>query len=338
MKSTSKIEPGIIRFLKPERSKSGMVANIKFPFILVDGSSYLFRAFHAIPALANSEGEPTGAIYGVVSMLKKLLSDYKPTHVAVVFDAKAKTFRHELYPQYKANRPPMDEELAVQIAPLHRIVTAMGLPLIMMSGVEADDVIGTLAKQCTTMPVLISTGDKDMMQLVNKNIFLINTMTNTFTDEEGVFSKFGVRPDQVIDYLTLVGDLADNVPGVPKVGPKTAVKLLSQYGNLSNIILHASEIKGSIGAYFIDKQPELLLSQKLITIKNDVLLDASIDKFAIRPPEVEKLREYYSRFNFKKWELELIDIKSCNTKKKINYEIILTKEKLTEWVNKIKNA
>ncbi|HEX9801733.1 MAG TPA: DNA polymerase I, partial [Gammaproteobacteria bacterium] len=189
--------------------------------VLVDGSSYLYRAFHAMPALTNSRGEPTGAIYGVANMLRRLLNDYDPAHVAVVFDAKGKTFRDELYPEYKAHRPPMPEELRRQIEPIHAIVRAMGLPLLCVDGVEADDVIGTLAKQAEEqgMNVLVSTGDKDMAQLVNEHVTLVNTMTETVMDPTGVVEKFGIPPERIVDYLALIGDTVDNVPGVPKVGP-----------------------------------------------------------------------------------------------------------------------
>ncbi|MBT4330312.1 MAG: DNA polymerase I, partial [Gammaproteobacteria bacterium] len=211
--------------------------------ILVDGSSYLFRAFHAMPPLTNSKGQPTGAVYGVVNMLKSLLDEYQPQQVAMVFDAKGKTFRNDLYPEYKANRPPMPEDLRSQIAPLHEIIEAMGIPMIVHAGVEADDVIGTLAQQATEqqVSVLISTGDKDMAQLVNAQVTLINTMNQSIMGPEGVVEKFGVKPEQIIDYLTLVGDTSDNVPGVPKVGPKTAVKWLDKFGSLDEIMARADE-------------------------------------------------------------------------------------------------
>ncbi|RLW69709.1 MAG: DNA polymerase I, partial [gamma proteobacterium symbiont of Stewartia floridana] len=212
----------------------------KPPFVLVDGSSYLFRAYHALPDLSNSQGEPTGAIVGVLNMLRRLIGDYQPHYMAVVFDAPGGSFRNELYPEYKANRPPMPEDLRCQIEPLHEIVQAMGLPLVMVAGVEADDVIGTLAVQATEagMETVISTGDKDMAQLVNPSVSLVNTMSETTTDELGVVDKFGVRPDQIIDYLALVGDSADNIPGVPKCGPKTAAKWLKSYETLDELISH----------------------------------------------------------------------------------------------------
>ncbi len=247
----------------------------KTPFLLVDGSSYLFRAFHALPSLINAKGEPTGAIYGVINMLRRLLERYKPQHMAVIFDAKGKNFRHELYEKYKANRPPMPDELRVQIEPLHEVVRAMGLPLLIVEGVEADDVIGTLARQASNnkMPVVISTGDKDMAQLVNEHVTLINTMTDTLLDVQGVSDKFGVRPEQIIDYLALVGDSSDNIPGVPKVGPKTAVKWLAAYESMNNIIAHADEIKGKVGENLRASLDQLSLSYELATIKCNVELD-----------------------------------------------------------------
>ncbi len=219
------------------------------PFVLVDGSSYLYRAFHALPPLSNSAGQPTGAVYGVLNMLNKLLKEHQPEHVAVVFDAKGKTFRDELFADYKANRPPMPDELREQVKPLLAAIGAMGLPLLRMEGVEADDVIGTLVRQATAkgMRCLVSTGDKDMAQLVDDKTTLVNTMTGQVLDPAGVKEKFDVNPDQIIDYLALVGDSSDNIPGVPKVGPKTAAKWLNQYGSLDAIISHAAEIKGKVG-------------------------------------------------------------------------------------------
>ncbi|WP_304440835.1 5'-3' exonuclease H3TH domain-containing protein, partial [Oleiphilus sp. HI0128] len=214
------------------------------PTVLVDGSSYLFRAFHGLPPLVNSKGQPTGAIKGVISMLRRLETDYPGSKVIVVFDAKGKNFRHEIYPDYKANRPPMPDDLRSQIAPIHEIIEAMGLPLLIIPDVEADDVIGALAHQATQkkIDVVISTGDKDMAQLVTEHVTLINTMTDTKMDIQGVEDKFGVRPDQIIDYLALVGDSVDNIPGVPKCGPKTAVKWLTAYGSMQGVIDSADEV------------------------------------------------------------------------------------------------
>ena len=244
------------------------------PLILVDGSSYLFRAFHALPALTNSQGQPTGAIVGVVNMLRKLRNDYQPTHFAVVFDAPGKTFRDDLYAEYKANRPPMPDELRMQIERLHEIIRAMGLPLLVIDGVEADDVIGTLARQAAEqgMDVLISTGDKDMAQMVDEHVTLVDTLQDTVLDREGVIAKFSVAPEQIVDYLTLVGDTSDNIPGVPKVGPKTAAKWLQQYGLLDALVVHADEIRGRVGENLRASLDQLPLSKQLATIKCDVEL------------------------------------------------------------------
>ncbi len=269
----------------------------KPPFILVDGSSYLFRAFHALPELTNAKGEPTHAILGVVNMLRRLLNDYRPEHIAVVFDAPGGSFRNQLYADYKANRPPMPEDLRVQIEPLHDIIRAMGLPLVMVEGVEADDVIGTLARQATErgMETLISTGDKDMAQLVNDKVSLINTMSETATDIRGVVEKFGVKPEQIIDYLALVGDAVDNIPGVPKCGPKTAAKWLQAYGDLDNLMAHADEIKGKIGESLRASLHFLPLSRELATIKLDVPLERQPEDFTITAPDTERLRAHYQR-------------------------------------------
>ncbi len=222
--------------------------------MLVDGSSYLYRAFHALPDLRTSRGEPTGALRGVLSMLRRMVEDGKPDYFAVVFDAPGKTFRDDWYPAYKANRPPMPEDLAAQIAPLHELVRAHGWPLLMVEGVEADDVIGTLAVQARAegIDTIISSSDKDLTQLVRPGIRMVNTMSNENFDEAGVLAKFAVRPDQVLDLLTLTGDTVDNVPGVAKVGPKTAAKWLAQYGTLDNIVAHAAEIGGVVGANLRD--------------------------------------------------------------------------------------
>ena len=217
--------------------------------LLVDGSSYLYRAFHALPDLRNRNNEPTGAIYGVLNMLRRLHKDYHADYSACVFDAKGKTFRDDLYPQYKSHRPPMPDDLAAQIPPLYECIRAMGWPMLIVEGVEADDVIGTLAKQAEPENIrsIISTGDKDIAQLVNSRVTLVNTMTNEVLDEAGVLAKFGVPPARMLDYLALVGDATDNIPGVEKVGPKTAVKWLGQYGTLDNLITHAGEIGGVVG-------------------------------------------------------------------------------------------
>ena len=217
--------------------------------VLVDGSSYLYRAFHAMPPLMNSKGNPTGAAYGVVNMMRRLLDDYKPDLIGVVFDAPGKTFRDDMFPEYKANRPSMPDELRVQIQPIHDIVSAMGLPLLHIRGVEADDVIGTLARQAAAdgIEVIISTGDKDMTQLVGPNVTCINTMDGAVMDIAGVKQKFGVPPERIIDYLALIGDTVDNVPGIPKVGPKTAVKWLDAFGDVDGVVANADSIKGKVG-------------------------------------------------------------------------------------------
>ncbi|WP_435684143.1 DNA polymerase I [Sedimenticola selenatireducens] len=267
------------------------------PFVLVDGSSYLFRAYHALPPLTNSRGEATGAIVGVVNMLRKLISEYRPTHMAVVFDAPGGSFRNQMYDQYKANRPAMPEELREQIEPLHRIVEAMGLPLLVVPGVEADDVIGTLATRASQvgMHTLISTGDKDLAQLVDGHVTLINTMTDSRMDRQGVMDKFGVTPEQIIDYLALVGDSSDNIPGIPKCGPKTAVKWLSEYGSVEGIKQHAAEIKGKVGEYLREHLDQLDLSRQLTTIKLDIELALGPDDLRPTAPDLPALREWYGR-------------------------------------------
>ena len=263
----------------------------KKPFVLVDGSSYFFRAFHALPPLTNSEGHPTGAVYGVVNMIRRLLKDVAPTQFAIVFDAPGKTFRNDLYPEYKANRPPMPDDLKRQFEPLINILKALGFPLLIIKDVEADDVIGTLAVQAAaqSLPVLISTGDKDMAQLVNQHVTLINTMSRQVLDTEGVLTKFGVRPNQIIDYLTLIGDTSDNVPGVPQCGPKTAVKWLAAHDTLDNLIAQADTIGGKIGERLRESLPMLPLSKRLVTIKTDVELPTTLDALRPTPPNREVL-------------------------------------------------
>ena len=281
--------------------------SITKPLLLVDGSSYFFRAFHALPPLLNSAGHPTGAIYGVANMIKRLIKDYQPEYLAVVFDAKGKTFRDELYPDYKAHRPPMPSELTCQFQPLIDVLTAMGLPLLIIPGVEADDVIGTIAHLATleARPVVVSTGDKDMAQLVNEHISLVNTMTNKTMDVDGVKEKFGVTPEQIIDYLTLIGDTSDNIPGVNKCGPKTAVKWLSEYQTLDNLIAHADDIGGKIGEYLRASLAQIPLSKKLVTIKTDVELPLSLDELKPKPVNRQELLSLAQTFEFKSWVKEL---------------------------------
>ena len=285
-----------------------MTVKVSTPVVLVDGSSYLFRAYHAMPPLNNSKGMPTGAVKGVVNMMRSLAKDYASANIVVVFDAKGPTFRNEMYVEYKAHRPPMPDDMRPQIEPIHQIINAMGLPLLIIPGVEADDVIGTLAAQATAQGIdtLISTGDKDMAQLVSPHVGLVNTMTNTYLDEEGVFTKFGVRPDQIIDYLAIVGDTADNIPGVPGAGPKTAVKWLAAYNTLENLMEKADEIGGKIGEKLRNALDFLPLSQALTTIKLDVELEQSLDQMAPKPVDQAALLALYEDLEFRSWANVLI--------------------------------
>ena len=271
--------------------------------LLVDGSSYLYRAFHAMPDLRSPAGEPTGAIYGVLNMLRRLLADYPAEHMACVFDTKGKTFREEEYAQYKANRPPMPDELVRQIEPLHQAIRAMGWPLVAIDGVEADDVIGTLARAAERQGgrCVISTGDKDLAQLVTPAITLVNTMSNEKLDETGVLAKFGVRPDQIVDFLSLTGDAVDNVPGVDKVGPKTAVKWISQYGSLDAVMEHAGEIGGVVGQNLRNALEWLPKGKWLLTVKCDVALPFTLDELDPKARDNETLAELFERCGFKSW-------------------------------------
>ncbi len=323
--------------------------------VLVDGSSYLFRAFHALPPLTNSKGQPTGAVYGVINMLNKLVAEYKPEKIAVVFDAKGDTFRNDLYKAYKANRPPMPDDLRGQIAPLHELVEALGFPMIIVPGVEADDVIGTYARQATEQKIdtLISTGDKDLAQLVNPHVTLINTMNNLVMDEAGVMNKFDVPPSAIVDYLALTGDTSDNIPGVPKVGPKTAAKWLKKYKTLDNLVTHADEIKGKVGESLRDNLHLLPLSRELTTIKCDVELEHGISDLAMRPAKTDKLKQLYTELEFKTWLSNLSILRSVNgaslrhysandstvadapTAKvlpEVNYETVLDKPSFDRWL------
>lgn len=329
------------------------------PTILVDGSSYLFRAYHAMPPLTNSDGHPTGAIRGVINMMRKLQKDYPESQIIVIFDAKGKTFRNDMYPEYKANRPSMPDELRVQIQPIHDIIKAMGLPLLVIDGVEADDVIGTLAAQATEAKrdVIISTGDKDMAQLVNEHISLINTMTETFMDVDGVVEKFGVRPDQIIDYLSLMGDKVDNIPGVEKCGPKTAVKWLAAYETMQGVIDNADSVKGKIGENLRAALDFLPLSYELATIKCDVELEQDIADIETQPANKEALLESFTEFEFKGWVAELggkLDAKVTDPKStkdatneaiaapaevtETDYQIIFEQAQLDEWFEKLSKA
>ena len=317
--------------------------------ILVDGSSYLFRAYHAMPELSNNKGEPTGAIYGVVNMMRRLSQSYPNDKIIIVFDAKGKNFRNDLYPEYKANRPPMPEDLAAQIMPLHEILEAMGYPLLIVDGVEADDVIGTLSSQAAEEKIetIISTGDKDMAQLVNDHVTLINTMTDTCMDVDGVLEKFGVPPERIVDYLALIGDASDNIPGVPKVGPKTAVKWLKEYGSLQGIIENADKIKGKVGESLRNSLGQLPLSYKLATIKCDVDMDVHAKDLAMHVPDKESLKEKFSYYGFRTWYRELendsandTDNQEKNNNKNTgkNYQIILEKTEFETWLEQLKQA
>lgn len=315
------------------------------PLILIDGSSYFFRAFHALPPLTNSKGQPTGAVYGVANMVKRLIKDYQPQQIAVVFDAKGKTFRDEWYPAYKAHRPNMPSELSSQFKPLIEILEAMGLPLLIIDNVEADDVIGTLARLATEqkIDVLISTSDKDMAQLVNEHVTLINTMSNKILDIEGVNEKFGVSPDQMIDYLTLIGDNVDNIPGVTKCGPKTAAKWLQQYNTLDNLIANSSAITGKIGEYFQASLAHLPLSKRLVTIKTDLELPLSLSDLSPRQPNNTLLIELIRELEFKFWLKDLLgqesDLKEQSDEIEISelpgFELINTENQLNNWLQQL---
>ncbi len=334
------------------------------PLILVDGSSYLYRAFYALPPLSNSKGEPTGAVRGVAAMLKKLLADYAPEKVAVVFDARGKTFRDELFAEYKANRPPMPDDMSTQIEPLHALVKALGFPVLRISGVEADDVIGTLARETaeTGRPVLISTGDKDMAQLVNPLVTLVNTMTGTTLDRDGVKEKFGVWPEQIIDYLALVGDSSDNIPGVSGIGPKTAAPLLAHFGTLTALYARLGEIP-TLALRGAKQLPEKLrahreqamLSRQLAVIRCDLELPAKPEDLAMRAPDLGSLRELYTRLEFKSWLRQLDGDTQENTDRAApmvvssarstqhaapapNYETILDEKNLGKWIARLEAA
>jgi len=339
------------------------------PLILVDGSSYLFRAYHVpyLQALSTASGQPTGAITGVLNMIGSLKKDYPNGNVVVIFDAKGKTFRNDLYPEYKANRPPMPDELRSQIAPLHQIISAMGLPLLVIPGVEADDVIGTLAQQASEQGIetVISTGDKDMAQLVTPHVRLINTMTAVELDEAGVTEKFGVRPDQIIDYLALMGDKVDNIPGVVKCGPKTAVKWLTEHDTLDNVIANADKVKGKIGENLRDALEQLPLSYQLATIKCDVELEQTVEKLRPIEPDVEVLTALYQEFELKRLladlnknsnndmnETSVIAPTSSNTNVEENnsadvaavevseceYDIVFNQSHFNDWLEKLKQS
>ena len=348
------------------------------PLVLVDGSSYLYRAFHAFPPLTNSAGEPTGAMYGVLNMLKSLISQVQPSHIAVVFDAKGKTFRDEMFEQYKSHRPPMPDDLRKQIQPLHDIIRALGIPLLVIEGVEADDVIGTLAVAASkaNQKVLISTGDKDMAQLVDDNIMLINTMNNTLLDRKAVIEKYGIPPELIIDYLALMGDSADNIPGVAGVGEKTALGLLQGIGSMAEIYANLDKvaelpIRGAkkLGDKLLAEKEMADLSYRLATIKTDVALDITPEQLTLGASNNDQLTEYFGRYEFKRWLNEVMNGADSITNNneqptKINhyqvtpvlaqdnsdealpaiqidrsrYETLLTEADLNHWVEKLKQA
>ncbi|RDV24766.1 DNA polymerase I [Alteromonas aestuariivivens] len=331
------------------------------PFILVDGSSYLFRAFHGLPPLTNSKGQDTGAIYGVINMLKSLINQYHPTHMAVVFDAKGKTFRDDIYKEYKANRPPMPEELRGQIAPLHEIIRAMGLPIIIEEGVEADDVIGTLAKQATEKGIntLISTGDKDMAQLVNQHVTLINTMTNQLMDVEGVKQKFGIPPELIIDFLALKGDKVDNIPGVPGVGDKSAQALLNGIGGINEIYQNLDKIadlsfRGSktMAAKMQEHEEQARLSYQLATIHVDLELNCSPESLCPTSPDNAQLQALFAEYEFKRWLNEVSNEAASEASSKSTdvettpdssidrsqYETVFDREHFSQWLKKLRAA
>lgn len=349
-----------------------MVQIAKNPLILVDGSSYLYRAYHAFPPLTNSRGEPTGAMYGVLNMLRSLLLQYQPTHAAVVFDAKGKTFRDELFEHYKSHRPPMPDDLRAQIEPLHAMVRAMGLPLLAVSGVEADDVIGTLALEAEKVgrPVLISTGDKDMAQLVTPGVTLINTMTNTILGPDEVRTKYGVPPELIIDFLALMGDSSDNIPGVPGVGEKTAQALLQGMGGLDTLYAHPEKIAelsfrgAKTMAAKLEQSKELAyLSYKLATIKTDVELELTCEQLEVEQPAAQELLELFKQYEFKRWitdveagtwmqakgskpaaqpqkttEAEVEPEEPASALSYDNYVTILDESVLEEWIARLKKA
>ena len=311
--------------------------------VLVDGTYYLYRAFHAMPAFSTARGEPTGALYGVGNMLRRLLADTRPDYVAVVFDARGKTFRDELYSQYKANRPSMPEELSRQVEPVHALVVALGLSRLVVPGVEADDVIGTLSMQAVArgMRVTISSGDKDMAQLVNDRVTMVNPMDGAVLDPEGVGKKFGVPPDRIVDYLTLVGDAVDNVPGVPKVGAKTAQKWLSAYGSLDALLAGAGDVKGKVGENLRASLDHLPLSRRLVTIKCDVALGVGVTDLERRDPDRDTLREMYSRFEFRSWLSELETPHEASEAPPVpsaEYETVLDEERFAEWLERLHAA
>ena len=316
--------------------------------LLIDGSSYLYRAYHALPDLRNQNNEPSGVIYGVLNMLKKTIEEFSSDYIVCVFDAKGKTFRNEIYSEYKANRPKMPDDLSLQIDPLKKAINAFGIPMLSIEGVEADDVIGTLATKADeqNMQVIISTGDKDLAQLVNDKITLINTMTNEKLDINGVINKFGIPPGKIIDYLTLIGDKSDNVPGVDKVGPKTALKWLDEFGSLDGVIQNHEKITGAVGTNLKDSLNWLATGKKLITIKKDVDINLDLEEFLPKDQNKEELRKIYQKYNFNSWLKKEFQPNSADEPAKTqesvtefiatkNYSIVNTPEELELWIQKI---
>jgi DNA polymerase-1 len=338
-----------VRLVNTSNLTPPSVSQPRKTLLLVDGSSYLYRAFHALPDLRNSAGEPTNAIRGVLSMLHKLRKDFAADYIACVFDAKGKTFRDDLYPDYKAHRPPMPDDLRSQIEPLHKAIRAEGWPLVVIDGVEADDVIGTLVVHAAQKNIrsIVSTGDKDMAQLVNDRVTLVNTMSEETLDEAGVTAKFGVSPERIIDYLTLIGDTVDNVPGVAKVGPKTAVKWLAEYGTFDNLVAHADEIKGVVGDNLRAARDWLPQARVLITIKTDVALPFEFDTLTLKPRDLDTLRSLFERYEFRSWLRDLDAIaagepaaleQDCSGDHRAHYETILTEAALDDWIIKLQAA
>ena len=309
--------------------------------VLVDGSSYLYRAYHAMPDLTTSSGETTGAIYGVINMLRRQLKEHPSDYLVVVFDAPGKTFRDDIYPDYKSNRPPMPDDLRAQIAPTHDVIQAMGIPLLSVSAVEADDVIGTLSTTASAMSIDtdIMSGDKDLAQLVGKRVRLIDSMKGETYDTAGIKSRFGVAPEQIVDYLTLVGDAVDNVPGVPKVGPKTATRWLETYRTLDNLVAHAEDIKGKVGDNLRQFLEQLPVSRQLVTIKTDVELDVTPKDLIQSAPDEDRLRALFSRLEFKTWLSELGGTNTADTQSpEVNYTIILDEKSLRQWIKRLSKA
>ncbi len=331
------------------------------PIVLVDGSSYLYRAYHALPPLTNSKGRATGAVKGVINMMRRLLKDYPASPVVVIFDAKGKTFRDEIYPEYKAHRPPMPDDLREQIDPIHNIIKAMGLPLIIIDGVEADDVIGTYGRQATEqgLDVVVSTGDKDMAQLVNEHVTLVNTMTATVMDVAGVNEKFGIPPELIIDFLALMGDKVDNIPGVPGVGEKTALGLLQGIGGLDTLYANLDKVSGlairgakSLAAKLEKEKEKAYLSYELATIKLDVELPGSVESFENKPPESELLLTYFKELEFKSWVEEMerggtgipeqantaVEDKQPVAAVTVDYQLVLTEADFQQWLSQLQQA